>query len=354
MSFISDEKLFSHNERVKGKVVIITGAANGIGKETALRFGQYGAKVVIGDVNLAGAQETVFAIKAKGGSALALRCDVTKWDDQVALFELAEKEFGAVDVVVPNAGVSEMGGFHIPKLNEAGKPARPTNMKTLDVNLTGALYTIQLALHYLHAPAKAEPGTLKAIILIGSMASWMSIPGGALYTASKHAMLGVMRSLSGTLPSSVRIGCIHPFFADTSILSIPVKLFLAGIPLTKVERVAGAIFYAATDPDASTNGSSWLLADDGEVFCVPKEEFKFGVYGMLDQRVNSIKNAAKGVGWWITYIRDVNRILGRPLLKAGIPVVAASVAWCYRSSIQSVIVSALQWYKQKGVDKRLP
>jgi hypothetical protein len=64
---------------------------------------------------------------------------------------------------------------------------------------------------------------------------------------------------------------------------------LAGIPLTSVQRVAGAIFYAATDPDESSNGSAWLLADDGEVFMVPKEEFKLGVYAMLDRRVNGIR-----------------------------------------------------------------
>lgn len=64
---------------------------------------------------------------------------------------------------------------------------------------------------------------------------------------------------------------------------------LAGIPLTSVQRVAGAIFYAATDPDESTNGNAWLLADDGEVFMVPKEEFKLGVYAMLDRRTNGIR-----------------------------------------------------------------
>jgi NAD(P)-dependent dehydrogenase (short-subunit alcohol dehydrogenase family) len=124
------------------------------------------------------------------------------------------------------------------------------------------------------------------------MASWTPIACAPLYTGSKHAILGIMRSLATTaslLPKPLRLGCIHPFFAETSILRTPVRLFLAGIPLTTTERVAGAIFYAATDPDESTNQGSWMLADDGEVFLVPKEEFKFGVYAMLDQRVNGIK-----------------------------------------------------------------
>jgi len=107
----------------------------------------------------------------------------------------------------------------------------------------------------------------------------------------------------------IRVGTIHPFFAgrfpqpilieswtyishtllDTAIVPVVVKLLLAGIPLTPVSRVAGAIFYAATDADNSSNGSAWLLVDDGPVFQVPKEEFKEGVYRMIDERANKGK-----------------------------------------------------------------
>lgn len=66
------------------------------------------------------------------------------------------------------------------------------------------------------------------------------------------------------------------------------KLFLAGIPLTPVPRIAGAIFYSATDPDTATNGCAWLLPDDGPVFLVPREEFKLGVYKMIDERANRL------------------------------------------------------------------
>ena len=124
------------------------------------------------------------------------------------------------------------------------------------------------------------------------MASWTAVPGAPLYTGSKHAILGIMRSIATTaslLPKPLRLGCVHPFFADTNILSIPVKLALAGIPLTTKERVAGAIFYVATDPAESTNQGSWLLANDGPLYLVSKEEFKFGVYAMIDQRVNGLK-----------------------------------------------------------------
>jgi NAD(P)-dependent dehydrogenase (short-subunit alcohol dehydrogenase family) len=127
---------------------------------------------------------------------------------------------------------------------------------------------------------------------MGSMASWQAIPAAPLYTGSKHAVLGIMRSLATTaslLPKPLRLGCIHPFFTDTNILSTPLKLALAGIPFTTTQRVVGAIFYAATDPSKSTNESTWLLANDDRVVVVTKEELKFGVYAMIDQRVNGLK-----------------------------------------------------------------
>lgn len=79
------------------------------------------------------------------------------------------------------------------------------------------------------------------------------------------------------------------FSTDTGIVPVPVKVFLAGIPKTPVSRVAGAIFYAATDIDEKSSGSAWLLVDDGPVFMVPKEEFKQGVYKMIDDRANAIR-----------------------------------------------------------------
>lgn len=79
------------------------------------------------------------------------------------------------------------------------------------------------------------------------------------------------------------------FYSDTGIVPVPVKIFLAGIPKTPVSRIAGAIFYAATDRDEKSSGSAWLLVDDGPVFMVPKEEFKHGVYKMIDDRANAVR-----------------------------------------------------------------
>jgi len=336
MSFIPDDSLFSHSERVNGKVVIITGAAKGIGKETALRFAQYGAKVVVADVDVVNGKNVVAEIKSKQGTASFIKCDVTNWDDQVAMFEFAIKEYADVDIVVPNAGVGEQGGRLT--FDKDGKPLRPS-LTSVKVNLTGSLYTVQLALHYLYLKPDT-PSTFKSLILIGSMASWQAIPGAPLYTGSKHAILGVMRSLATTaslLPTPLRLGCIHPFFADTTILSLPTKLALAGIPFTTTERVAGAIFYAATDPDESSNHGSWLLADDGQVFLVPNEAFKFGVYAMIDKRVNGLQAAVVGIRAWFAFFRGVTRDLAKPTLTTGFGAAIMVLAWKYRSTLTALV-----------------
>ncbi|TEB30369.1 NAD(P)-binding protein [Coprinellus micaceus] len=302
---IPDDKLTSCAERAKGKVVVITGGANGIGKEAALRFAKHGAKIVIGDLDEIAGRKTVVDIEAAGGSAAFIKCNVVQWDDLVALFELGVSKYGTVDIVIPNAGIGDKGTFEVVKFDEKGKPVKPRTI-TLDVNLTHVFLTVHLAQHYL--TIKKKEGDLKAVVLIGSMASWTGLTGASLYSASKHAVLGFMRSMTQPLEArGIRIAVIHPWFSETNILPLPLKLFLAGIPMVPIERIAGAIFYAATDPDWETNGSSWLLPDDGPVFYVPKEEFKFGVYKMIDDRTNAIFKGAKAVKFYPRLAKDIYR-----------------------------------------------
>lgn len=97
----------------------------------------------------------------------------------------------------------------------------------------------------------------------------------------------ILRWYEKMTPTFPSLGLTFYISKDTAIVPLSVKLFLAGIPLTPVSRVAGAIFYAATDADMATSGSAWLLLDDGPVFMCPKEEFKMGVYKMIDDRANA-------------------------------------------------------------------
>jgi len=285
---IEDADFYKHADRLKDAVVLITGAGSGIGRDVSLKFASQGAKIVIADLNLDGAKETLSQIQAAGGSGAAVRCDVTVWEDQVAAFDAAIAEFGKLDVVVANAGVNEIGQFFGAPLGEDGKPPKP-NLKTLDINLTGSIYTINLAQYYLFKGGPPQPGALKSIVAISSMAAWVFTPGGILYSASKAGLLGAVRSTSQIYAKlGVRISCIHPFFVDTPILEERTRALLVGIPLASMERVSNAILYAATDPDLTTHGSALMIPDDGDVYQWPNERLKEGVYGEIDARLKKL------------------------------------------------------------------
>ncbi|KAJ7641540.1 hypothetical protein FB45DRAFT_988220 [Roridomyces roridus] len=255
---IADGEMLKYAERIKGKVVVLTGGANGIGRDTAILCAQY-------------------------GSAMHVRCNVLEWDDQVALFEQAIAHFGAVDVVVPAAGISEHSTDFTGILNyRDGKPL-PPDMLTLQINLIGAIRTVHLGLHYLRS-TRSKPDDWKALVLIGSMASWEAIPLTSMYTTSKFAIRGLMRSLYPLVKrDNIRIACVDPVWADTQILSASARFFLRGSELLTVRRISQTIFCAATDPDESTNGCSWLLPDaTGPVLRVERESLDQGTYKMIN------------------------------------------------------------------------
>ncbi|KAG7098317.1 hypothetical protein E1B28_000278 [Marasmius oreades] len=315
---IPDDELFRYAGSLRDKVVVITGASAGIGKETATKLGAYGAKVVIGDLDFSGSEKTVEEIRKNGGKAFVLKCDVTVFDDIVALYEFAMDKFGAVDIVIPNAGVTEIGRLGDVRFDENGKP-KALGFKTIQVNLIGVLNTLHLAQYYLLKNRK-DRTDLKAVILLGSVASWLGLPGGAQYTASKHAVLGLMRSMHPVYERmGIRIATIHPFFADTAIVPVPVKIFLSGIPLVPIPRIAGAIIYAASNPDRAASGCAYMVLDDGPVFRIPKEEFKLGVYKMIDERSNAL---FKAVGGMVRLVRAIRK-MKVPL----VGVVVAIVSW---------------------------
>jgi len=170
------------------------------------------------------------------------------------------------------------------------------------------------------------PGAWKALVMIGSMgrvsppfsllrrrfyclvASWVGLFTAQQYTAAKHGVLGLMRSLDPVVEGKdIRTACIHPWFtgklftflppsaffspqcAETNIIDMKTKALILGMPMTPVERVAGAIFRAATDPDPATSGCPWVLPDDGPVLLLKKEVLHEGVYEMLNNRVARIQ-----------------------------------------------------------------
>ncbi|KAF8588705.1 NAD(P)-binding protein [Ramaria rubella] len=287
MTTVAESDLFTSADRVKDKVVIITGAAGGLGKSAALFFAKYGAKVAIGDLDLEGAEGIVAEIKSSGGDAIAQKCDVTSWEQQLSLFQFTIRTYNRIDIVVPNAGVSELGRFAAPRVTAVdGIPTKP-DLKTLEIDLIGVLYSARLALYYLLENQNQSPDSLKAIIFIGSMSSIQSIPMAPLYSTSKHGLIGLMGSLYGQFKDEIRFGIVCPFFADTPIVPTAIKLFMAGIPLTPISRIGATILKAATDTDPKSNGAVYTLPDHGDTFRVDRGQLSLdaGVYKLLNDRV---------------------------------------------------------------------
>ncbi|KAK0476819.1 hypothetical protein IW261DRAFT_1637339, partial [Armillaria novae-zelandiae] len=287
---VGDDELFQYAERVKDKVVLITEASKGIGRETAIRFAQaystasrYRAKVVIGDQDASGAQAIAHEIVTTGGAAVSALCNATVWDNAVALFDLAVKTYGGLDIIVASTGATEVGQFTQVSLDINGKPMKP-DLTTVDVNLVGILHIVHLAQYYL--ARKRQPNDLKVLVILGSIASWHCLPQAPLYSASGCAVLGTMRSLYPDLEhKDIRTAVISPFFSLSDNDSF-VEVSPKGLSLSPIARVAGSIFHAATNPEKETNGRAWLIRDDGPLYMVPREDLNEGVFRAYNKRIN--------------------------------------------------------------------
>ncbi|KAI0093225.1 NAD(P)-binding protein [Irpex rosettiformis] len=287
---VADTELIAHAQRIHGKVLVITGAGSGIGREIALLYANYGAKVVIGDIDKDAADGVVYEITDSGGLAVAQRCDVTVWDELVALFDLAMDAYGSVDVVIPNAGI--IGTPWLP-LQTVGGKLSPPDLKTIDVNVVGVLHTCSLALHYLVPERETlTPDSVKALILI---AAFHPMYGTVQYTASKHAILGIQRSLSPVCTmKGIRSGSVHPGFVDTPLIEgLADAGVTSGFPMIPVERVAAICLAIATDTDLDTSERPWLLVDGEGVERLHDFELSEGLYKELNSRLRGSMQPAK-------------------------------------------------------------
>ncbi|CCX15018.1 Similar to 15-hydroxyprostaglandin dehydrogenase [NAD(+)]; acc. no. P15428 [Pyronema omphalodes CBS 100304] len=228
---------------VKGNTIVITGGANGLGEAMVDYFARKGANVIIGDVNTSRGENLVQKIReeTKNPHHHFIHCDVTSWTSQQQFFNTAIRlsPSHTLHTVIANAGVGCVGDFTEPTPLDEDVPA--PDLTTLDVNLTGVIFTTKLALHHFRRNREGED---KHLLFVGSMASFCSSPGIlALYTASKHAILGWWRSQylhPGNESRGVRFNLICPYFVETAILPTTARVLLSGIPLATTEDVVEA------------------------------------------------------------------------------------------------------------------
>lgn len=166
--------------RLDGKVAIITGGNSGVGKVTALRFAQEGAKVVISARREGPLMEVADEIKKAGGDVLPVICDISKPEDAKKLVSETVKHFGTVDILVNNAGILEKGLKPIDKVEDEDLD------RILNTNTKGTMYCIREAVKEMEAKGKG------AIVNVASIAGIVG-GGGAAYVASKSAVIGITR-----------------------------------------------------------------------------------------------------------------------------------------------------------------
>lgn len=233
---------------ISGKTAVITGAGSGIGRATALRLAKEGARVVVADVNDAGAAETVSMIAAAGGTAAATHVDVTKHEDIDAMLDFAEKTFGPVDIMYNNAGI----GTGQPRFPDCGE-AQWT--RVIDVDLIAVIEGARKAILRMR-----ERGGV--IINTASMAGLFGYAADPVYAAAKHGVVGITRALAGLKEQGIRVNCVCPGVVDTpmvtgilSRLSGPeleqTRAMLTRMPMIPPEDIAQAVVELITDDDAA-------------------------------------------------------------------------------------------------------
>lgn len=190
--------------RLKDKVAVITGAGRGIGEGIALRFAEEGAKIVVNDVNEADAKNVVDQIKAKKGEAVAAAGSVAERGVVQNMVDTAVKEFGTIDIIVNNAGITRDRIMH--KMSDEEWDS------VIDVNLTGVFYGMQCA-----ARVMREKGYGKIINI--SSTSALGNTGQLNYSATKAGVIGMTKTAAKELGAKgVNVNAIAPGMIWTDMI----------------------------------------------------------------------------------------------------------------------------------------
>ncbi|TMM57900.1 SDR family oxidoreductase [Maribacter algarum] len=192
---------------LKEKVVIITGAGSGIGAASAKLFGTHGATVVTSDINLENAQKVAEEIKAAGGSASAIKTNVTKFEEVESLIAETVKVHERLDVIVNNAGI---GGANQKKTAEH---THEDWHNVIAVNQTGVFYCMQVALQQMMKQGHGN------IVNIASLAGLKASGNNLSYSASKFAVVGMTKSAALEYGhKNIRINAVCPGYTHSALL----------------------------------------------------------------------------------------------------------------------------------------
>jgi len=191
---------------VSNKIIVITGASSGLGEAAAKHLSEHGAIVVLGARRADRIESLAKGLSTKGGKALALTTDVTKYDQVKKLVDTAVKNYGRIDVIINNAGLMPQSPLDRLKIDEWNQ--------MIDVNIKGVLYGIAAALPYMREKKSGH------IINVASVAGHKVRPNNVVYAATKHAVRVISEGLRQEVKGfNIRTTIISPGAVDTELLN---------------------------------------------------------------------------------------------------------------------------------------
>lgn len=240
----------------ENKVVIITGAGSGIGRATAQKFAEEGARVVVSDINEQEGKQTVEAIKEQGGEAFFIKCDVSQEEEVKKLIEKTVEHFGQLDCAYNNAGIE-------------GRPCDTTLCstenwdKTLDINLKGVWLCMKYEIMQM---LKQGGGTIVNCSSIAGLVGFETIPA---YVASKHGVIGLTEAAAMEFAKkNIRVNAVCPGPVHTPMLERFTQhqedKMAQQDPMGRVgrpEEIADSVLWLCSDKSSYVTGQA--LAVDG-------------------------------------------------------------------------------------------
>uniref|UniRef100_A0A7C8YTD2 3-oxoacyl-[acyl-carrier-protein] reductase n=1 Tax=Opuntia streptacantha TaxID=393608 RepID=A0A7C8YTD2_OPUST len=244
---------FNQSGRLEGKVALITGAASGIGKATAIKFHENGAKVVIADIQHQLGQDTAEEL---GANASFVQCDVTKESDVSRAVDVTVSRYGQLDIMYNNAGIADK---------------TPPSIMDLDLDIFDHVMSINvrgIMVGMKYASRVMIPQGRGCILCTASVTGMMGGLAQHTYSVSKSAVIGIVKSASAELSRhGIRVNCISPFGIPTPFVMDELRMMYPGVTdevLVKMLHATGELKGANCDESDVANAALYLASDDAK------------------------------------------------------------------------------------------